>query len=399
MWLDPLAVWPRRDQPIVSAAEELREHHDLVVRIEPVPAADELEPLWCRLEERAAAHFFLTWPWISSWLRTCDCTVYLVRVSTGGRCVGLALLGAAADVRHRGLLRVPTLHLNASGDEDRDVVTIEYNDILADRDHAPAVRRAWLDHLLRLRRLHDGRRFDALAWRGALAPDAAAALEGIAWPWRIVAEAPSAFVDLAAIRTSGRPYLDHVSSNTRRQVRRSMALYEERYGALRLDAAADVGEALAFFHAAGALHQARWQPRGKPGAFAYLFYVRFHERLITDGLPDGVVELVRVSAGEVPIGYLYNFLYRGRVYYYFSGLRYEADNRLKPGLVSHTLCIERHLARGMDVYDFMAGDNRYKTSLGQPGPTMISVLIERPTPLVRLEYLLRRLRDGWRQRR
>jgi len=373
--------------------------HAFAVRIEPVPPADTLEPLWRGLEERAAAPFFLTWTWIGAWLRTCDSPCYLLQVSTEERCVGLALLGAAVAVRHRGLLQIPTLHLNASGDEDRDVVTIEYNDILADRDVAPAVRRAWLDHLLRFRRLPDGRRFDALAWRGALAPDAAAALEGIACPWRVIAEAHTAFVDLAAVRVSGRPYLDHVSANTRRQIRRSMALYEERYGPLRLDAAGDVAEALAFFHAAGALHQARWEPRGKPGAFAYPFYVRFHERLIAEGLPDGVVELVRVSAGEVPIGYLYNFLYRGRVYYYFSGFRYEADNRLKPGLVSHALCIERHLARGMEVYDFMAGDNRYKTSLGQPGPKMISVLIERPTPLVRLEYLLRRLRDRWRQRR
>lgn len=354
---------------------------------------------WLALAESAGCRVFLSRPWIGTWLRTRDQPDYLLRVSAAGRCVGLALLGASTTVSRRGLLRVPTLHLNASGDEAQDVITIEYNDILADAGHAPAVRRAWLDHLLRLRRLPDGRRFDAVAWRGALAPAALETLDKIAWPWRIVAEAPTAFVDLAAVRTSGRPYLDHVSANTRRQVRRAMALYEERHGPLRLDAAGDVAEALAFFHAAGALHQARWEPRGKPGAFAYPFYVRFHERLIKDGLPEGVVELVRVSAGEVPIGYLYNFLYRGRVYYYFSGFRYEADNRLKPGLVSHALCIERHLARGMAVYDFMAGDNRYKTSLGQPGPKMISVLIERPTPRVRLEYLLRRLRDRWRQRR
>jgi CelD/BcsL family acetyltransferase involved in cellulose biosynthesis len=372
---------------------------ELSVLIESAPSADELEPLWRGLEQRAAAPFFLTWTWIGAWLRTIDGPCYLLRVSAGGHCVGLALVGAAVAIRHRGLLRVPTLHLNTTGNETHDLVTIEYNDILADRDHDPAVRRAWLGHLLRLRRLPDGRRFDALAWRGALAPHATAVLDGLAWPWRVVAEAPSAYVDLAAIRASGRTYLDHVSANTRRQVRRAMALYEERYGPLRLDAAADVAEALAFFHAAGALHQARWEPRGKPGAFAYPFYIRFHERLITEGLPDGVVELVRVSAGEVPIGYLYNFLYRGRVYYYFSGFRYESDNRLKPGLVSHTLCIERHLARGMEVYDFMAGDNRYKTSLGQPGPKMISVLIERPTPRVRLEYFLRRLRDRWRRRR
>lgn len=369
------------------------------MRIEPVPPLAELELLWREVESRSAAPFFLAWPWIGTWLRTCPSPAHLLLVSVAGRCVGLAILAARMDVRHRGLLRVPTLYLNASGEESCDVITIEYNNVLADADHEPTVRRAWLEHLVSLHRLPGGHRFGALAWRGALASDAAAVLNDIAWPWRIIAEAPTAFVDLAAIRTSGRPYLDHVSANTRRQVRRAMALYEERHGPLRLDAAADVAEALAFFHAAGALHQARWQPRGKPGAFAYPFYVRFHERLITDGLAEGAVELVRVSAGEVPIGYLYNFLHRGRVYYYFSGFRYEADNRLKPGLVSHTLCIERHLARGMDVYDFMAGDNRYKTSLGQPGPKMISVLIERPTPRVRVEYFLRRLRDRWLQRR
>ena len=335
--------------------------------------------------------FFLGWPWIGGWLRTCDGPCYFLRARVAGRCAGLALLGAGVAVRYHGLLRVLTLHLNASGNETQDVITIEYNDILADADHAPAVRRAWLDQLLRLRHLPDGRRFDAVAWRGALAPAALDILGKIAWPWRIIAEAPTAFVDLAAIRSSGRPYLDHLSANTRRQVRRAMAMYEEHYGPLRLDVAGDVAEALAFFHAAGELHQARWEPRGKPGAFAYPFYVRFHERLITEGLPEGVVELVRVCAGEVPIGYLYNFLYRGRVYYYFSGFRYEADNRLKPGLVSHTLCIERHLARGMDVYDFMAGDNRYKTSLGQPGPKMIAVAIERPTALLQLESRLRHI--------
>lgn len=363
------------------------------------PDPELLRSRWQTLAEVAEGAIFLSWPWIGAWLRTWDRPYYLLCVSAAGRCVGLAILGANATISVHGLLRIPTLNLNASGHEARDVITIEYNDVLADAGYAPAVRCAWLGHLLRLRRLPDGRRFDAVAWRGALEPAALEALDGITWPWRVVAEAPTAFVDLAAIRTSGRPYLNHVSANTRRQVRRAMALYEQRYGPLRLDAASDVAEALAFFHAAGALHQARWEPRGKPGAFAYPFYVRFHERLITEGLPEGVVELVRVCAGEVPIGYLYNFLYRGRVYYYFSGFRYEADNRLKPGLVSHTLCIERHLAGGMAVYDFMAGDNRYKTSLGQPGPKMISVLIERPTPRVRVEYFLRRLRDRWLQRR
>jgi CelD/BcsL family acetyltransferase involved in cellulose biosynthesis len=110
------------------------------------------------------------------------------------------------------------------------------------------------------------------------------------------------------------------------------------------------------------------------------------------GLPAGAVELVRASAGGEPIGYLYNLLHRDRVLYYFSGFRYEADNRLKPGLVTHALCIERHLAGGMQAYDFMAGGERYKSNLGQPGPRLVSVVVERPRLALRLADGLRRLK-------
>ena len=82
------------------------------------------------------------------------------------------------------------------------------------------------------------------------------------------------------------------------------------------------------------------------------------------------MELLRVSAGADIIGYVYNLVYRGHVYAYQTGILYESNPRLKPGLVSHCLCIERHLEEGSDVYDFMAGDARYKASLGEPGPDM-----------------------------
>ena len=89
------------------------------------------------------------------------------------------------------------------------------------------------------------------------------------------------------------------------------------------------------------------------------------------------------------IGYLYNLVYRGHVYQYQSGFRYEGDPRLKPGLVSHCLCIERHLREGSEVYDFMAGDARYKANLGKPGPDMVYLLARRPTWPLQLESALR----------
>lgn len=112
----------------------------------------------------------------------------------------------------------------------------------------------------------------------------------------------------------------------------------------------------------------------------------------------GGVELIRVTRGGTPIGYLYNLVHRRRVYSYQSGFLFEADPRLKPGLVSHCLCIEMHEREGDEVYDFMAGESRYKSNLGRPGPALHYVVLQRPTWQIRLENGLRVLRDGVRSR-
>jgi CelD/BcsL family acetyltransferase involved in cellulose biosynthesis len=121
--------------------------------------------------------------------------------------------------------------------------------------------------------------------------------------------------------------------------------------------------------------------------------MEFHRALVSRAWPEGGVELLRIRAGEKPIGYLYNFLWRGWVGYYTSGFVYTDDNRLKPGLVAHWLAIERHLAAGARIYDFMAGESRYKASLGEPGPLLLDLVVEPDDPLARWAALVRRIRD------
>jgi CelD/BcsL family acetyltransferase involved in cellulose biosynthesis len=357
--------------------------------VETAPTVARIETLWRDLEVRAAAPFFLSWHWMGPWLVTIEERPHLLVAHEGDRVLGLALLLVARQWR-RHVLAVPTLFLNQTGDPNRDVVTIEFNDVLAERGRETAVRRAVLAFLAG-NKVVAGERYHAIVWQGAL-NRIEADLRALQLPWRAITATSSAHVDLGAIRRSRRTYLEQLGGNMRRQIRRACELYEAR-GGLVLEAAASVEEALRFFHAAGALHQARWEARGKPGAFAYPFYIRFHELVIRTGLPLGAVELVRARAGDRAIGYLYNFIHRGRVSYYFSGFAYEGDNRLKPGFVTHSLCIARHLAAGHDVYDFMGGAERYKTSLGQPGPNLIGVIIEQPLLLFRVEATLRRFKQ------
>lgn len=170
------------------------------------------------------------------------------------------------------------------------------------------------------------------------------------------------FVDLREL-PPGESFIDRLSRNTRHQLRRSNREYES-YGKLKLDRAGTVEVALTYLNKLMLLHDITWTARGKPGAFATEPVRRFHHTLITRGVPAGEVDLLRVTAGPVLVGYLMNFNYNGQVSAYQSGFNYSVvGQHLKPGLTSHYLAIEAYRAAGARLYDFLAGADRYKLSL------------------------------------
>jgi CelD/BcsL family acetyltransferase involved in cellulose biosynthesis len=307
----------------------------------------------------------------------------------------VVVLAALIPVRRReGPFRADALRLHEVGVPDRDIISIEYNGLLVARDWVGRAEAAALDFLLD-GRMVAGRRRDELHLKSVTAAYEAF-IPSRAKLHSVPSRKPSWYVDLDAVRASGRGYLDRLSANTRQQIRRARRLYEQR-GALSITRARDVGEALDMLDGLAALHQPYWIGRGYPGAFSYAFFIRFNRRLITAALPRGNVELCRIDCGTQPIGFLYNLVFRGHVYSYQSGFLYEADPRLKPGLVSHQSCIEMHLSEGARRYDFMAGDARYKSNLGQPGPEMIYLLLQRRTARLTLEHKLRAARK-WLKR-
>ncbi len=361
--------------------------HDFSVTLEPVGAVAELAGRWRDLEARAEASFFLTWDWIGCWLAQAQpAPLLLLSARQGDTIVALALL-APARLRRHGIVRPQALMLHQTGDPARDGLFIEYNGILVDRAVAAGATQACIAFLIR-----HGPRWDELHCAGVTAAfEEYARHSGLAI--RYEARDRSWRVDLDAVRRSGRPYLETVSANTRYQVRRAMRLYAAR-GAVRAEAAGSVDEAMAFFTELAALNRATWRSRSLEGSFAHPFAERFHRALVTQCVPRGTVEIVRIAASDFVIGYVYNFIHRGHVYNYQTGLAYEADPRLKPGLVSHTLAIERHLGAGAHVYDFMAGDQRYKSNLGTPGPEIIALALQRATPMLVAERALRALKSA-----
>ena len=339
---------------------------------------------WLAFETRAAPSFFCSWGWIGTWLAVLppQRRRLLIEIADGERPVALALVVPGSRRLFR-LLALPIAHLQDSAAEEERAPTIEHNGLraLRGREAEPAI---WTALWQALR--HHGiaeLRIPFVA-RNRFVPPAGADL-------RRYASDPAPFIDLAAIPRDGRVAESLLGRNGKEQLRRCRRAYAAR-GPIALQAAATVEEAQEFFARLGALHQATWTGRGKPGSFASPFFVAFHKRLIADRFAAGEIELLRVGAGAEEVGYLYNFRYRDRVYAYQSGLRYEEEARLKPGLLCHALAIERAAADpGVRIYDFLAGDSRFKRGLANGVEPLDSWVVAAQHPLIRLENTVKKM--------
>ena len=359
----------------------------------------ELERLWIDLQGRSAHSFYTSWNWIGSWLRSLPVEIIpqLLKIETEGRVVGAALLGRRRLVRGK-MISSRGLFLQETGDPACDGIFIEHNGLLAERSFEQRVWRAVLDQLV-----ERTSNWDEFFLSGMDDTDPLCNVIGDGWSaentrWKAERETPCHYVDLDAIRVAGRDYLTALSGNTRSQIRRAMKLYSEPDGdnpggPLSLAEPHDLPQALQFFDEMKAAHTTYWQRQGEPGSFTTPFSDRMHRALIKAAYPEGGIQLLRINAGERPIGWLYNFVHDGRVMSYQSGFDYSDNPKLKPGLVSHALAVQHNLERGLKIYDFLAGDSQYKRMLSNASTGMRWLVLRRDRVKFRVEELLRSVKQ------
>jgi CelD/BcsL family acetyltransferase involved in cellulose biosynthesis len=337
-----------------------------------LPRPIELEPRWRELEARARPSLFTSWQWIGCWLESLPQAAWpqLLSVEEGGRTVALGTISRSV-LRRARIVKSRALHLNAIGHADYDNIAIEYNGLLAEAGMERQVLRCCASHFLGQddwdEWLFPG--VDDSALFGALdLPDVLPVVEALR---------PCHYVDLDAVRATGKEYLGFLGRKTRYNIRRCLGEFE-RTGPVALEQAESVPQALAFLDELQALHQARWESRRSPGAFASSFFRRFHHRFIESGVPNGAVQLLRVRAGHRTIGCLYNFVHQGRVLCYQTGFDYALGQQYNsPGMATHALAIDFNLARGHKVYDFLAGRSQYKQQLGTHSFDMVWMSLRR----------------------
>ncbi|EJI84199.1 hypothetical protein AEST_30330 [Alishewanella aestuarii B11] len=359
---------------------------DISVRTYPLNNLPLLQQHWQALEQKSQASFFLSWHWIGCWLRVFKPTAIVVEARLHDELLGLGIL--CQQTSRRRLFRKEQLLLQQTGQLAQDQIWIEYNDFLLS-ELAPEATRAAMIACISAE-LTD---WDEWQINGLPQQQCPAWLNASGLSYRLGWEAPCYAVDLVALRASGKDYLDTLSGNTRYQIRRAIRVSEQQ-GKLQLEQPNSLEQALGWWQAIKPWHLQRFGANLDGSGFANPDFLAFHQTLITDNWPQGSLELHCLKAGEQVLGYFYNFIHRQRVYFYLAGLAPVADKQQKPGLVGHSLLIAHYAARGLDCYDFMAGDARYKAQLGRNTGKLCQLILQRDSLSLRLEQLARRIKGA-----
>ena len=349
-----------------------------------VPLSDysRLADDWRLLETRAETSFFLSWSWVGTWLESYSPDVDVLSAYFKGELVALCLLckSSFSSWKHFNSRR---LHIHQTGDPKFDQIWTEYNGILCSVRHAFHVQPLVLPYLIER---YSG--WDELQV-GAVTKDVAERLHVSSGLMRLnLWQSPSFGVDLEGLNTRKQTFLDSLSRNTRYQIRRSLKLYNEE-GGVHLQFAQTESEAQLFFDEIAPLHLKKWGVKLGESGFANPEFVGFHRNLIRNAFRLKQVDIIKVYCGARVLGYLYNLLYRGRVYFYLSGLVSESDSKLKPGLCAHALSIQHYMDAGYHFYDFMGGQDRYKLSLGKAHEELFHISLQKPCLKFKVESFLR----------
>lgn len=346
--------------------------------------SDDLELDWSDLQARSDCSYFQSWGWIGVWLEqiALELQPIVIKVWCDDHLVGLGLF-VTADIRRHSFIHSKAMFLNEYPLKGKNMV-IEYNGLLVARGHESAACQQAIRYLLAEFEACDEFMFGAMAENSV--PEDLFNRQIDNAKYFINDSSLSWSVNLDHIPEQLEDYLAGLSKNRRAQIRRSLRLYEAE-GALQIEEASNMAEALIFLDELKQLHTRRWQTKGRPGSFANPTWEAFHRRLIATRFAAGEIQLLKVSAGSVKIGYLYNFLWRKRVYVLQTGFEESEDKRMMPGYVTHVLAIMHNKSQGMSVYDLMHGDALYKRLLCNQSHRLVWAVLQRQ----RLKFMVEKL--------
>ncbi len=335
-----------------------------------------IEKIWCALE---ATSFFTSWPWIKCWIQSLPVEVNLsCAVFYKNYEVTAAFFVGQQTKRRNYIVSYKGIFFNSTGIDDIDrSLWAEYNGVvkkgngmIALCDIINMLPYDWDEFLIPCFEESEFQNLD---------------LES-SFNIELFAKQPSHYVNLDKIKN--KDYLSLLSSNTRSQIRRAYKGYSAM-GKVSIVIPESIESAMAIFNEMLSLHRDMYLIKSRESSFISDYSVNFHKTLILSLFEKNHIQLIKVIAGESIIGILYNFVYMGRVFFYQSGLNYSNDKRLKPGHICHCEAIKYSQQEGNHVYDFLAGNERYKDSLSTDVNSLCWMKIQKKKMVFNLESIIK----------
>jgi hypothetical protein len=379
----------RKNKLIVSEEQTKRQekHPRSSITIELLPHSEQAEAArrWQELEKRMNnTGLTNSWIWTQTWLEH-YATVMQPMFAFGlynNQIVGATLI--VKDVYRRQSLPVlPITRLYIGTGEytkyNRFLVIPEYQDSFA---------------LALIKTLQSKLRWSELRLDGFAPEDANALLRAgkqTGLLFHVNEDKSPAFDFQKSMDDGHQDVISALGRNTRYNLRRSLRLFDDKFGQQTVEWAQDEEHAKDILRELIKLNEKRWALHNQAGSFDKPYIVSYHMALI-DKLklwPQGSIIVFRVKAGETTLGCIFHFVENEHLMFSKSGITQFEDAKLKPGLVTHLACMEeckrRSLAEkqsgksGIAQYDFLSGEGsrQYKDSLSNREGYLLSARAER----------------------
>jgi hypothetical protein len=322
---------------------------------------EELSHKWVALKGNSNSSVFVAWCWVKQWLAQKNLTTnncLCVEVKLGQDTVGLALFGIKTKRIFWGL-SFNQYFLHKSGNIKEDQTWIEHNTFLVHKDYEQQLTNEISQELTNIVQIDDIK-------IGLSSPHFVDTLNLAGFKGRTELSSQGYLANLAGYSTLD-DYLASLSKNTRSHIKRSIKLLNEQ-SPLRLTLATNASDKHEVLKNIAELHRIKWRSTVYGSGFDNPCFYQFHQELIQEDHSAQNCKLYTLYQDDVALGHVYLLTQGERWTFYLSALNFNADNRIKVGLVIHSLIIEQAIKQGIVVYDFLAGEAQYKNSLSNTQP-------------------------------
>lgn len=306
------------------------------------------------LEVSASRCLFLTWEWLFTWWKhlSGDRALSILAVRSGPDRKLVALAPFAINTRRFvGALPVRTVEFLGTG-----TVSSDHLDLIIRPGSEDEAIRALAGYLVERRIAVKLVHFNR---DSSFVSQLAAQLRAQGWTASEATLVRAPFIRL--IGQSWESYLDSLSGNDRRAVRRRLGKLNKEF-TVRIEEAVTDEERARSLSLLFALHDKGWRERGGSKAFTSPAVRAFHEEVSRLMLERGWLRLFVQWLNGKPAGARYGFRY-GRTYYSYQGGFDPEYARQGIGILTFSLAIKSSMEEGAEEHDLLAGDDEYKCRL------------------------------------